>query len=217
MNGRVLQDPVGLRPMPRLVIVYHDPGDPEGHLMVERLLERVCKGVGLTECTKTPISEVEEGKASFSKDDLVYALFLGRGGHFETVKEAVYKAGARLLGSIPPRLVAEALAPTLKGCKSVDLAYWPAKRFVERHMADLEEARRALEKALGVPVRLRSKCEGCNADCIVGYTLMPGRLSRKVESLKDRAKASYLLPYLEGPLVEYVEKLVEEALGAGRS
>ena len=203
--------------MPRLVIVYHDPGDPQGHLMVERLLRKVCDGAGITGCSKIPISDVEEGKAAFSKGDLVYALFLGRGGHFETVKEAVLKAGARLLGSIPPRLVAEVLAPALKGCKSIDLAYWPAKRFVERHMADLEEARKALEEALGVPVKLKSKCEGCNADCIVGYTLMPGRLSKRVESMGGKAKVSYLLPYLEEPLVEYIEKLVENALGRGRS
>ena len=203
--------------MPRLVMVYHDPGDPEGHLMVERLLERVCKNVGITECSRIPISDVEEGRVGFSKGDLVYALFLGRGGHFETVREAASRAGARLLGSIPPRLVAEVLAPALKGCRSVDLAYWPAKRFVERHMADLEEARKYLEESLRVPVRLKSKCEGCSAECIVGYTLMPGRLSRRVESLKGRAKVPYLLPYLEEPLVEYIEKLVEDALGAGRS
>ncbi len=199
--------------MARLVIVYHDPGDESGHGLVDSLLSRACEGLGL-ECSKVVISAVEEGRADFRQGDLVYALFLGRGGHFETVREAVEAAGAVLLGSIPPRIVAEALKTRLEGCNSVDLAYWPAKRFVERHLSDLEEARRILEESLGVPVSLKTKCEGCNAECIVGYTLMPGKLSKRVESMEAKVKIPFLLPLLEDALATHIKSLAAEALKA---
>ena len=192
----------------KLVIVYHDPGDPLGHGMVEALASEAGKRLGVPVETVT-ISRLERGEYRIPQDSVVYALFLARGGHVEVVAEAARSSGSLYLGSIPPRLTAETLATVLGGCRSIALVYWPAKRFVERQRRDLEEIRARLESALEVPVVLKRDCRECSEDCVVPLVLMPGRLSRRVrEEAGVRARISHLLPLLQERVLAHIEESI---------
>lgn len=200
----------------RLVIVYHDPGDPLGHGMVEALANEASQRLGVPVEAVT-ISRIEEGRYRPPRGSAVYALFIARGGHVETVAEATRGSGALFLGSIPPRVTAEALSTALKGCGSVALVYWPAKRFVERQMGDLEEIRSRLEGLIGAPVVLRTGCSPCPEECVAPLTLMPGRLSRRIkEAVGARARVSHLLPLIHKRVLDHIEEsLVQARVGAG--
>ncbi len=195
----------------RLVMVYHDPGDPLGHGMVEALAHEASRRLSVPVETVT-ISKLENGDYSIPEDSMVYALFLARGGHVEVVRDAARSSGALYLGSIPPSLTGEALAAALRGCRSIALIYWPAKRFVERQRRDLEEIKSSLESILGAPVYLRNECSECHEDCVVPLVLMPGRLSRRVRrEAGPRARVSHLLPLIREKVLDHIEELVMRA------
>ncbi|MEB3862350.1 MAG: hypothetical protein GSR84_09065 [Desulfurococcales archaeon] len=198
----------------KLVIVYHDPGDPLGHGMVEALANEASRRLGVPVETVT-ISKLERGEYRIPRGSMVYALFLARGGHVEVVAEAARASGALYIGSIPPRITGETLATVLGGCRSIALVYWPAKRFVERQRTDLEEIRARLESALEVPVVLRRDCSECNEDCVVPLVLMPGRLSRKIRGeVGARARISHLLPLIQEKVLAHIEESIVKARAA---
>ena len=139
------------------------------------------------------ISSVEDGYLP-PRGSLVYPLFIARAGHYETVIDAIKLSGARLLGWPSPKVLAEAMAGRLSGCRGVALVYWKAKRFVERQMSDLELLRSELESLLGAKVRLYSSYEQITEDCIVPLVFFPGRLSSRLkQAYGDRVKVDYIL------------------------
>jgi hypothetical protein len=171
----------------------------------------VVKAISFARKLNARIIGLIENMSYFECPDGTRHYIFGRGVGERIAREY----GIRLLGSIPPGMVASRLAERLRGCRSVDLAYWPAKRLVERHMADLEEIRRGVEEALGVPVELKPKCSGCSAECIAVLAVMPGRLAEKVRrTMPGKLKVDAVLPLIAGDLKEYVARLAAEALKA---
>ncbi|GBF08692.1 hypothetical protein apy_04170, partial [Aeropyrum pernix] len=84
--------------MGRIVLVYHEPGEPESARLVEDLAARLASKLGVRVDT-IQIKEVESmGGRIFNQGDLVVSLLPARGGHLYTVDEAAREAGARHVG-----------------------------------------------------------------------------------------------------------------------
>jgi len=177
----------------RLVIVYHDPGRSEGHMVIRELGALAGEALGV-EWTATPISAVEEGSSPIGRGDVVAALIPFRGGHWASVKAAAEAVGAKAY-RIPVEVAARGAAERLKSmkCRGVAVLYWPAKRFAGEQARDVARLRRLLERVVGAPTveapvgRLRC------GDCTLAATMLPGRLTGFVEERCGGRGVGYLL------------------------
>ncbi len=187
-----MQDKAGRR----LVIVIHDPGRPEGLDIARgialRAGERLAKE-GLSIGVEVEvISLLEQEKSTISSGDIVYGLFLARGGHWQTIEDYTTRQGAILAGKPEPSRLGALLSPMVGDCSRVSVIYWPAKRYKERHYNDTLEFARSIAGASRqlelVEARRLAEAEGC----IVIAAMMPGRLI-------DRA-----LQYGKNPRIPYI-------------
>ena len=198
----------------RIVIVYHEPGDPRGVDMVEALASRIGQSLGV-EAIAVPMKRVEEGEHGFRKGDLVVSLLPARGGHLYTVVEAAREVGALHFGPIPYNVIAQGLARRLSGCSRVSLVYWPAKRFVKEQREDLEAISMELSKLLGADVRLveidRVEC----SECMAATSLFPGRVSKAISKCGLAKSVGYLFEAIEELLPAWVESLYKSAQRVG--
>lgn len=198
----------------RLVIAYHEPGDPVGVEMVEALASRLSKRLGVDVAT-VPIKDVEEGRHGFRKGDLVVSLLPARGGHMYTVAEAAASAGARHVGPIPTDLMARGMASRLQGCGRVSIIYWPAKRFKEEQREDLEKLASSLSRLLGCEARLVEIGSASCDECMAASSLFPGRVSRLIGSCSPARAVPHLFGAIEGLLEEWLEALYKSAGARG--
>ncbi len=195
----------------RLVLVYHDPGDPRGVDMMEAMASRLSKRLGL-EAVAVPMSDVEEGRHGFRKGDLVVALLPARGGHLATVLEEAEKSGARAVGPIPASVLAEGLSRALEGCREILMVYWPAKRFREEQEEDLRAIASSLENSLDAKVALVPREEFRCGECMASTTLLPGRVTKRIEGCGATRAVGYLLEASESLIEEWIAGLAEKFL-----
>ncbi|WP_062661814.1 hypothetical protein [Aeropyrum camini] len=92
--------------MGRIVIVYHEPGDPASVKLVEDLASRLEDRLGVRVVTVQMKDVESRGAKAFNSGDTVVSLLPARGGHLHTVAEAAKRAGAKHVGPIPPSLTA---------------------------------------------------------------------------------------------------------------
>ena len=179
--------------MPRLIVVYHDPGREEGHALARSLAREAAEALGV-EWQAIPISVVEEGRQDFRKGDVVAALLPFRGGHWATVREAAVEAGS-LAYRIPVEVAAWGAAEALKrlSCSDVVVLYWPAKRFVEEQREDLERLKKLLASATGASVGEARVGELRCGGCTVATSMLPGRLTGFIERECGGRGIGYLL------------------------
>jgi len=174
----------------RIVVVVHDPGKPEGlniaNDIVGRAAEKLANMGIRANVDIEVISRLEEEKALIKAGDLVYGLFLARGGHWQTIEDYTTRENATLLGKPSPSKLGMLLSNRVNGCQHVSVVYWPAKRYRERHYADTLEFAKSIA---GGSTRLDlveayklKEAEGC----IVIAAMMPGRLiDRAIEYGKN--------------------------------
>ena len=198
--------------MARLVIVYHDPGDKRGVEIAEEMASRAGSTLGV-EAVAIPMSTVEEGAHGFRSGDVVVALLPARGGHLQTVIEEAGKAGAVAVGPIPAEVLARGMAERLKGCREVDLIYWPAKRFRGEQEEDLSRLAREIAKLTGANVKLTPREEIRCSECMASTTLLPGRVTRRIDSCNPKAKVGYLAEAAMEDIVSWVVEAASKLLG----
>lgn len=182
--------------MAGLVLVYHDPGDGEGHSIARRVAQLAASMAGVEAWRAIPISLVEEGRHGFSKGDLVAALLPFRGGHWATVREEALKAGAvpvKIPVEVAAAPAALRLAPHCGGKREVAVLYWPAKRFVEEQRRDLEALAGLIEEAAGCRAVLLSIEEKRCGDLTISTSMLPGRLTRFIREECGGRGVGYLL------------------------
>ncbi len=193
----------------RIIVVFHDPGSSEGLKMIEDLISKVAQDVRF-EILAYPISYIEKGVADIKNGDLVFALLPFRGGHLIQVVEYAFIRGAFGVYRIPLDLIAKRILERLKGCTSVTLLYWRAKRFVEEQEEDLRFIASVIEEGLGGKVRFATGCEDhlCSG-CLVVTSLLPGRLTLEVLRSGGDVRVPFLLEVLRDDIVAWIKGYTE--------
>lgn len=167
-----------------LVLVYHEPGGDDSRV------RQIAAALGATAMT---IGQLRS--AGLGPGDSVALLMPMRGGHYHEVEEVVLSRGASWLGRMPPSLTARAVARAARarGCGSVTLYYWRARRFAEEQEEDVREIARLLEEG-GLRV---AEC----GECVAPLSLLGGRLLEEAAELARRCSARLLEPlaYLVEP------------------
>jgi len=190
-------------------IVYHDPGDEIGHLMVQDLVASL-RSYLKVDARAVPMSLVEEEEKPFREGEMVYSLLPFRGGHLATVIEKAEASRALYTGKIPLETIASSLARQLKGCGEITLLYWKAKRFVKEQEEDLSFISKSLEETLKAHVTLETNVEKARG-CIAVLTLLPGRVTKKALELhgKDRVKVPFLFDIIKEELIKHIREAIK--------
>ena len=171
-------------PDPVLVLVYHEPGEDDSRV------RQIAAALGAAAVTIGQLRSARLGPG-----DSVALLMPMRGGHYHEVEEVALSRGASWLGRMPPQLTARAIvrAARARGCGSVSLYYWRAKRFAEEQEEDVREIARLVEAA-GLEV---AEC----GECVAPLSLLGGRLLEGAAELARKCSARLLEPlaYLVEP------------------
>ena len=84
----------------RLVIAYHDTGYPEAYRILSRLVKASNRVLGVR-VAAIPLTMLT---STLRVNDLIYALLLTSGKHYQEVRRAAKLRGAVVIGRIPSRL-----------------------------------------------------------------------------------------------------------------
>ncbi len=175
-----------------VILVYHNPGSPEGLDLIKDLARRV----SAAKSVKVELVEVDEDLPERCK--VALALLPAPGGHLESVKA---RAGGecRVRGPIDWRVQAKIVghAFSAKGCGGGTVFYWRAKRFRDLQDSWLSAAARHASRLLGAPVALAGLDFGSpipgGSSCAFALTVTPGRLARLLEEAGWRVAGDSLL------------------------
>ncbi len=195
--------------MRKLILVYHEPGKPEGYKLMESFAENLSRTLEMP-VKPVPLKKYLSGEEKPGKRDCVAAMLLTRGGHYYSVLSKTKTYGARFLGKIPLDLVLERLGRVLEGmfCHRVVIVYRKAKNYVEEQEEDMERVIVWLAYQLETPVLCVScgKVELFQYDCVVSFTLLPSRLiEEKVIGKPEPFRTlEYLLPVLSDNLYRWI-------------
>ncbi len=202
--------------MPRLILVYHEPGKPEGYEIIEQYAKQLSSKLEVP-VKPVPLKKYLKGEEAPGKNDCVAALFLTRGGHYYSVLAKTKSYGASFAGKIPLERILGRIEKALRGmfCHRVIILYRKARNHVEEQEEDMERVMVYLAYRLETPILCvaNGKVELFQYDCVVSFTLLPSTLIE--EKIIGEPEPFRTLPYLLPVIGDNIAEWISERLQAG--
>jgi hypothetical protein len=114
-------------------------------------------------------------------------------------------------------VISDGLVERLKGCRSVILLYWKAKRMVDEQSSDITKLINNIKSRLGInEVRASTFCEACESfDCIAVLSVLPGRLTARALRFGSRLRVPFLMDAIKDRLMVWLINEMSRTGGQG--
>ncbi len=185
-----------------LIIVHHKPGLNVGYKVIDIYAKRLSKELS-TRTLAVPLNDLK--KIMLGEEDMIFAMLISRGKHYEHVKGYAEDRGIRFIGSIPEKIVAGSISKASRefGCKSPLAIYHSVKHEELVRISELLK-----EHVRFLHVNEVNQNEVRRHDCMISLTVLPSRITGPKFRVFHGYKIKYLLPFMINDITLWLKGVV---------